>query len=81
MLYTLLYSIRAREINRTIWRMAHAKDIWQDWHKTAPDQKTGTGMTLKKVKVFLLRSEKFGGDWNNSYLCNYFYSKSKVFML
>ncbi len=35
----------------------------------------------RMVKVFLLRSEKFGGDWNNSYLCNYFYSNSMVFML
>ena len=32
--------------------MAHAKDIWQDWHKTATDQKTGTGMSLKKVNLF-----------------------------
>lgn len=48
--------------------------------KMTPDQKTGTGMSLKKVKVFLLRSKKFGGDWNNSYLCNYFYNKLILFV-
>ena len=42
-LYTLLYNIRARERNRTIWRMAHAKDIWQEWHKydTGPENRHG----------------------------------------